>query len=158
MATPHAGYQSTHAFYESGAEAYEASTRYADLRILQSELLRRVPLNARILDLGCGAGRDVRNLVASGYRAVGVDYAMTALHLAQQTLDGPFILGDINRLPFAQKVFSAAWAVASLLHIRKSEIVNALYGIAEVVASNGLLFASTKLGTGECVDRDGRLF
>jgi demethylmenaquinone methyltransferase/2-methoxy-6-polyprenyl-1,4-benzoquinol methylase len=59
----------------------------------------RLPGGARILDLACGTGDLCRELEASGYRAVGVDFSHGML-LAART-SAPLVEADVLRLPVA---------------------------------------------------------
>ncbi|HWO71684.1 MAG TPA: ubiquinone/menaquinone biosynthesis methyltransferase [Actinomycetota bacterium] len=58
----------------------------------------RLPGRALVLDLACGTGDLCRELRASGYRAVGVDFSHGML-LAART-DAPLVEADVLRLPF----------------------------------------------------------
>ncbi|HXF74367.1 MAG TPA: ubiquinone/menaquinone biosynthesis methyltransferase [Actinomycetota bacterium] len=58
----------------------------------------RLPGRALVLDLACGTGDLCRELRASGYRPVGVDFAHRML-LAART-DAPLVEADVLRLPF----------------------------------------------------------
>jgi SAM-dependent methyltransferase len=148
----------TRAFYETHAERYAAVTLDADVGSLAEQLLTRLPRRARVLDLGCGAGRDTRRLLNEGYRAIGLDYAPTLLQIAAQASAGKLVDADLRCLPFKCGSFDAVWAVASLLHIPKRDIAGVLAGVAQIVERDGLLFTSMKRGVGEELDGEGRFF
>lgn len=59
----------------------------------------RLPGRALVLDLGCGTGDLCRELRASGYRPVGVDFSHAMLTLARA--EAPLVEADVLRLPFA---------------------------------------------------------
>jgi SAM-dependent methyltransferase len=63
----------------------------------------------RILDAGCGTGRNLARLDASGARAVGVDLSTGMLRVARRAVPGvPALCADIQRaLPFAAESFDA---------------------------------------------------
>ncbi len=64
---------------------------------------------SRVLDLGCGLGTEVAALGASGFAAVGVDAARTALVLGRGRSAGRvFVRADVRRLPFLDGAFDAA--------------------------------------------------
>ena len=48
----------TIAYYERNAERYALQTGSADLTSLRSSFCEQLALGARILDVGCGSGRD----------------------------------------------------------------------------------------------------
>ena len=83
-----------------------------------------------ILDLGCGAGR----LLAS-HGAVGVDSSLDLVcHAAE---NGPAVVGDVRRLPFASSFWGAAYAVLVLEHIE--DVSEFFVEAARVVTPSGVL-------------------
>ena len=55
----------------------------------------------RVLDVGCGHGRDTGHFARRGFRATGVDRSQGLLHIARQNAPGArFCQGDMRRLPF----------------------------------------------------------
>jgi len=60
-----------------------------------------------ILDLACGAGRHLRELLSAGLHAVGLDLSMTMLRKSRESSPrGALIRGDMRRLPFRAGGFS----------------------------------------------------
>jgi demethylmenaquinone methyltransferase / 2-methoxy-6-polyprenyl-1,4-benzoquinol methylase len=57
----------------------------------------RLPGRALVLDLACGTGDLCRELQASGYRAVGIDFSHGMLAAART--DAPLVQADVLRLP-----------------------------------------------------------
>lgn len=59
-----------------------------------------------VLDLACGAGRHLRELVASGLPAIGLDLSLTLLRRARRSgRGGPLVRGDMRHLPFRDEAF-----------------------------------------------------
>ena len=65
----------TLAYYERCAEDYVAQTQAADMRALHEAFLARVRPGGRLLDLGCGSGRDSKAFLERGYEGVAMDGA-----------------------------------------------------------------------------------
>lgn len=111
------------------------------------ELFSRLILYGRVLDLGCGGGRDAL-LLQSRSLYVGLDLSQAML--AQARLLAPtelFVRGDMYTLPFTADSFQGCWAAASLLHIPKRRIRQVLAEIRRV--TNGICFIAVKEGDGE---------
>lgn len=71
---------------------------------------RRPPAGARVLDLGCGAGRHLEALGEAGLRPVGLDLSMPLLRRARESVGDhtPLVRGDMRRLPLADGSVDAA--------------------------------------------------
>lgn len=115
---------------------------------------RQDSLPPRILDAGCGPGRDMLTLQREhGICAVGVDRSGGMLAEARRHVPPParFARMDLRRLAFADQAFDGAWCSAALLHLPRAEAPGALGELARVLRPNGLLRVSLKKGTGEAV-------
>ncbi len=71
-------------------------------------LARSVARNAKVvLDLACGTGGLSRRLQADDRTVVGMDSSMSNLHHAEETGDGPWVVGNVDHVPFADNSFDA---------------------------------------------------
>jgi ubiquinone/menaquinone biosynthesis C-methylase UbiE len=102
----------------------------------------------RVLDVGCGAGRNALFLAEQGYYVVGVDIASTALKMALRKADGStlkgclFIRGTFLKLPFADSQFNAVVSCYSIENQSLSEIRKALNEMKRVLVSRGLVLVT----------------
>ncbi|HEX3885399.1 MAG TPA: class I SAM-dependent methyltransferase [Stellaceae bacterium] len=149
---------STRAFYEERASEYATSTRIGWMEPVLSAFVDILPVGARVIDLGCGAGRDLALFRKRGLQAIGIDYSRSLVLMACEHSGAPVIVGDMRRLPFSQEVFDGAWAAASFLHLRRDEVKGALDEARRVIRPHGLFFTSLKAGSGGELDRHGRWF
>ena len=101
---------------------------------------------AKILDVGCGPGRDSSMLQAKGYAVVALD--ATSAMLAMVPL-AKRIKGDSRALPVADAAFDGVWASASLLHLPRQHLLLALWELYRILRPGGICFVSLKQGTGE---------
>lgn len=98
-----------------------------------------------VLDAGCGTGDDTRAmaaLVAPGGGAVGVDehepiLAEARRRAAASGLPVEFVLGDVERLPFADGTFSACRSERMFQHT--GDPLQAMRELARVTRSGGLV-------------------
>lgn len=102
-----------------------------------------------VLDLGCGAGRDLRWLEARGLRMVGGDLSGGMLAEARKIARSPLIQLDMRSLPFTSARFAAVWCQAALLHLPKVLAPAALREAWRVLLPEGLLHVSVQRGESE---------
>jgi SAM-dependent methyltransferase len=102
-----------------------------------------------VLDLGCGAGRDMAWMEGQGNRVIGVDLSAGMLAEAGTRVRGPLLQMDMRQLAFAEGRFRGVWCMASLLHLPKSEAPVALAEMRRVLAPGGALMISIQEGHGE---------
>ncbi|MGH9390628.1 MAG: class I SAM-dependent methyltransferase [Vicinamibacteria bacterium] len=93
---------------ERGTALYGAESGLTPLeRALVDEFFPRPP--ARVLDIGCGAGRTTIGLEERGYQVVGIDLSPNLLALARRRFGAlRFHRGDAASLPYRSSSFDAA--------------------------------------------------
>lgn len=113
----------------------------AYLKVLPSFNL---PPEARVLDLGCGAGAYSRVLAESGLRVVGVDYAWrVAVQARQRVTTAPveFLSADATCLPFADARFDHVVCVGLFQSLQRHQ--SAMAEISRVLKPGGTLCLMT---------------
>jgi SAM-dependent methyltransferase len=148
----------TLAYYEANAVAYAAETLGAAVRPRVELFARQLGAGARVVDLGCGAGRDLRLLADFGLKPVGLDLSGALAALARGYSQQPVVVGDLRLIPFRSEAFDGAWASASLLHLPRHELPRALAECRRVLKRGAPLAASVKLGRGAGTDETGRWY
>lgn len=149
--------ESTDNFYETNAREYFDRTVSVDLRPLYDRVLKLVPPGGRILDAGCGSGRDLKAFRLRGFDAVGIDASSTLVKLASDLSGATCLLMRFEDIDFERR-FDAVWACASLLHLPKRKILSVLRRLFRALVPGGVIFASVQLGKGEKFAPDGRFF
>ena len=149
--------KSTAAFYELRAEEYFERTVSADLRELYAIFLKHVPAGGKILDAGCGSGRDLKQFSTRRFRVLGIDASQRLSMLAAEYSGAHCKTMRLQDIPY-EKEFDGIWACASLLHLPKQELLPVLSLLRRALVPGGQIFASVQLGHGESLARDGRLF
>ena len=148
----------TWAFYERRAAQYAEATLSQSMERWLSPFMARLPAGAPVVDLGCGAGRDLKFLRAAGFAAIGLDRSEPLARIAGRHSNAPVVVGDLRCVPFADGVFAGAWAAASLLHLPRPLIAIALAEAYRILNSGSILFVSVKHGRGAICDTSGRFF
>lgn len=145
----------TLAFYEREAPRYTLSFGQAPSRHLDA-FLDRLQLGARVLELGCGGGRDAARMVARGFAVDATDGAAGMVAKANER----FAIGA-RQMRFdqvdAEAEYDAVWAHACLLHVARADLPGVLAAIHRALRPGGWHYASFKLGDGEGRDGLGRL-
>ncbi len=119
--------------------------------------LSKLPKQAKILDVGCGSGRDSKYFSSKGHGVIGIDLSSKLLTIAKKAVPkANFKLMDLRKMTFPDKTFDGIWACASLLHIKRNEILPVIYKIYSLLKPNGILFILTREGIGE--KQDVRLY
>jgi SAM-dependent methyltransferase len=139
--------------YEEEALAWHAHTA-KDRHAWQpsyDRMTAALPLNALILDLGCGSGEDVPAFLSMGHRVVGLDIsrALLCMAAARSQVAGRLFQGDLRALPFADSTFGGVWACGSLHHVPREHARRAVNEIARVLAPGGVFGVSVERGNYE---------
>lgn len=119
------------------------------------ERLKQLLPSGKILEVGSGSGRDALDLTAAGYEYVGTDISGGLLAVARKNAPGlTFLKQSVYDLDFPEKNFDGFWCCATLLHIPKKRIDEALQRIRRHIQDGGYGFISIKPGEGERVIPD----
>lgn len=116
----------------------------------------------RVLDLGCGPGRDIDFLTQLGCQVVGLDLSLGMLAQARKrNPDAHLVCADLRRIPLAPGSFDGVWACASLLHLRRAQLPAVLARLVRLLQyPGGVLYLAVKGGQGErwVVGEEGRRY
>ncbi|MDN5855716.1 MAG: class I SAM-dependent methyltransferase [Actinomycetia bacterium] len=100
--------------------------RAAYIEMLRSENRQRV------LEIGCGPGREAQAFMTAGLTYAGVDLAPASVEACRaQGLEVQ--AGSVLALPFTDGEFDAAWTMSTLLHVANVDIDAALAEIVRVL-------------------------
>jgi len=104
----------------------------------------------KVLDIGCAWGRDSKSFFERGFSVIGVDLSSEMLKIAKKLAPGcSFVLADLRSLPLADNCADGIWCCATLLHLKRSEIIKALLEFKRVLRANAPCYIQVKKGTGE---------
>lgn len=146
----------TLAFYADEAPVYAASGPDGTSRHLAAFLDLLAP-GARILELGCGGGRDAAAMLARGFDVDPTDGTAKLAAAAEARIGRPVRTMRFDALSAAGE-YDAVWAHASLLHVPRPGLPDVLGRIHRALRPHGLHFGSYKAGGVEGRDGFGRYF
>lgn len=141
------------------ATAQEYTHNVADLAPLVSinRFVTLLPPHAKILDIGCGSGRDAKIFTDKGIHVVGVDFCANLIEIAKVKAPlAEFHVMDMEEISFPHYSFDGAWASASLLHLSKQRIPAVFNTIHSILKEEGYFYLSLKNGEGERIEKDAR--
>ncbi len=128
---------------------YELQTHHAEDRhwwyrgrrtVLQRTIAAlELPANARILDAGCGSGRNMVELARFG-TVTGVELADASIAVAQQRGAGQVVAGSILEMPFADHSFDFAVSLDVIEHLEDD--LGALRELRRTIAPGGRLLVT----------------
>ena len=145
----------TYEFYQSQAPFFSLDPSIGPSRHLDGFLDRLEP-GARVLELGCGAGRDSARIRERGFDLDATDGIPAMVAKANERHDVGARLMRFDELD-ARADYDSVWAHACLLHCPTAELPDVLARIHRALRSGGYHYASYKLGDGEGRDLLGRL-
>ena len=143
-------------FYDEHAADYVRATVGVNMETLYEPFLSRIPKGGRILDAGCGSGRDSRAFLDRGYSVVSIDASKMMVDATTQLTDQQAHLMAFQEISFSDE-FDGIWACASLLHVPSIELTDVFGKLVSALRSSGVAYASFKEGHGER-RHDQRLF
>ena len=143
-------------YYDRIAEEFAADTRDADVGELHALFLSHLPAGGRILDLGCGSGRDSRLFRDKGYEVVAVDGSRELCKIASSLIGQEVLCRTFEELDFEEE-FDGVWACASILHVPSERLPGVIARISRALKRGGFFYASFKYGVFEG-ERNGRYF
>ena len=141
----------TLAHYNQHAESFWEGTRDHDVSQNRNTLLDNLigPGPFRILDFGCGPGRDLQAFKDLGHEAVGLDGAARFVELARRYSNCDVWHQDFLRLEVPPEYFDGIFANASLFHVPSQELPRILKELWATLKPGGALFSSNPRGGNE---------
>jgi len=100
----------------------------------------------RILDFGCGPGRDLRRFIALGHEPVGLDGSRAFAAMARQSANCDVWLQNFLALDLPAAYFDGVFANASLFHVPARALPRVLRELRDTLKPGGVLFASNPRG------------
>ena len=138
----------TIADYDRVAARYQLGTADHDVSQNIDALLGAIEGEGpyRILDFGCGPGRDLKSFTTLGHEAIGLDGSEAVAQLARTASDCQVWVQDFLALDLPAEHFDGIFANASMFHIPSLELPRVLGALAKTLRPRGVLFSSNPRG------------
>lgn len=143
-------------YYNQHVDEFIQTTLYVDMQSLYQPFLAELDKNARILDLGCGSGRDILAFKQKGYKVDAIDYSEELVKKATE-LTGIQVRYQSFYEIDEHEIYDGIWACASLLHCERAELSKVVKNLVNALKPNGIIYMSFKYGDLDW-EKDGRTF
>lgn len=143
-------------YYDDNAEEFVRNTINVNFAEIQEKFIKLLPDGGKILDFGCGSGRDASYFYKRGFLVDAVDGSAELCKLA-----GRYSGINVRQMLFSElnavEEYDGIWACSSILHLPIAELKEVMIKILCALKSYGWFYASFKYGEFEGV-RNGRYF
>jgi len=145
-------------YYEQNHQEYYDSTYSLDPSLFLDVLTKYLTPGARILDIGCGSGRDLLWLKKQGFDPAGLERAPGLAKMARDLSGCQVVEGDFETHDFKKTEYDALVLVGSLVHLHHEKLKGLLRRILDAIKPGGLVYLTLKKGKGTVTREDGRCF
>jgi SAM-dependent methyltransferase len=138
----------TVAHYDRSAQSFAEGTRDHDVSQNYAALLGAIEGKPpfRILDIGCGPGRDLAYFRSIGHDAVGLDGSERFVAMAREATGCEVLHQSFLELSLPAAHFDGIFANASLFHVPTQELPRVLAALRDALVPRGVLFCSNPRG------------
>lgn len=143
-------------YYRQNAQRFFTDTASVDMSAFYPPFVDCLPPGARILDAGCGSGRDVKAFSEMGFEVEAFDASAELVALARQLSGKPVAQMRFQDVDAVER-YDGIWCCASLLHVSDAELPGVMTKLAMALKPGGVGYLSFKHGRGER-EKDGRRF
>lgn len=115
--------KSTLDYYNSKAKDFVSGTVDVAFTEIQDIFLEYIPLGGKILDFGCGSGRDTKYFQSKGYDLDATDGSEELCKIASEYTGvqvKQMLFEELNAI----EEYDGIWACASILHVEKNQLSN----------------------------------
>lgn len=125
-------------YYETHAEEYIQSTYPIDMSPACDRFLKYIPQGGRIIDIGCGSGRDMKYFRSKGYVVEGLDASASMCKKAAQYTGLPVTCIKMQSWR-PHHAYDGIWSCASLLHLTEESILQFMQTARQALKTSGVI-------------------
>lgn len=142
-------------YYQNHGQDFFNGTVNVDMTPLYGAFTQHLTHGARVLDAGCGSGRDAKAFYEMGYQVEAFDASSAMVELAREHTGLPVQLMTFSDID-CKAQYDGIWCCASLLHVPSSELPAVMQKLADALKPGGVWYVSFKYGNGERVQGERR--
>ena len=133
-------------YYKEHYLEYYKSTVSLHLQQLD-EFMQMMEPGGKVIDLGCGSGRDSKELLNNGFEVEMVDGSYRLADLASKYTNHDVICATFQNYTPTGK-FQGLWSCSSLLHLDDTEIISLMNRLIDYLEPKSPIYTSFKYGEG----------
>ncbi len=137
--------------YNQHAESFQEGTRDHDVSQNVAALLQHIAGEPpyKLLDFGCGPGRDLKVFAGLGHTAIGLEGAARFVAMARADSGCEIWQQNFLTLDLPPDQFDGVFANAALFHVPSRELPRVLRELHATLKPGGVLFSSNPRGHNE---------
>lgn len=142
-------------YYNQNADSFIEGTVSVNFKEVQDKFLQLL-LGKKILDFGCGSGRDTIYFLKSVFDVTATDGSEELCKYASEYTGiqvKQMLFQDLDDVDY----YDGIWACSSILHLSKNELRIVMNKMSRALKSGGIIYTSFKYGNFEG-ERNGRFF
>ncbi|HUT81874.1 MAG TPA: methyltransferase domain-containing protein [Candidatus Bathyarchaeia archaeon] len=126
--------------YDKMANKYLETRSVNDPEVkLLPDFMKRLPIGARVLDAGCGAGEPITRILSEKFKVTGVDISRKQIEIARENLPYcEFIWQDMTTLTFPDDYFDGIVSYYAIQHVPREEHMGLLENFYRMMKPNGI--------------------
>lgn len=134
-------------YYNQNADSFFEGSVNADMSYERNKFIALLPADGKILDAGCGSGRDSKVFLEKGFDVIAFDASEEMCKRASAYI-GQKVIRMLFQDVLYKDEFDGIWASASLLHVPMDDLLSILMKMKDALKSGGVMYASFKYGDG----------
>ncbi len=152
-------------YYSANAPLLTERYELANVQEIQNLLLKTFSKKSKLLEIGCGSGRDAFFMLSNGYNIIAVDGSENMITESKKI--HPELSNNLfhrtlpNNLNFDIK-FNGIYSIATLMHLEENDIKKTIYNIFNLLNDGGKFLMSVSLSRNDVnengFDEKGRFF
>jgi cyclopropane fatty-acyl-phospholipid synthase-like methyltransferase len=152
-------------YYNHASELLTLKYETADVSNIHNLLLNTFNQEDKLLEIGCGSGRDTSYMIKNGYDVIGIDGSIKMIEEAKKL--HPELYSKLfykilpNDLDFNDK-FDGIYSIATLMHLSQIDLEKTILNIYNLLNTNGKFLMSVSLFRNDInkngFDEKGRFF
>ena len=146
----------TLSYYDENAQNFIDGTVALDFSTVADRFASLLSAGSRILDYGCGSGRDTKYFLKEGFQVDAMDGSKELCKYASDYTGIAVKCMLFQELDEIEK-YDGIWACSSILHVPKKDLPDIFARMVKALKSDGVIYTSFKYGDFEG-ERNGRYF